>query len=239
MNENLNARDEGSRRASSYTVSVRHPFSTFYNLIFQEQPIRIYLSYPISETRKNVQDIAEVNEFRKQMHKIGIEKNAVIFDPVAIDELAMESALLEIPESERNTTTEISLVQKHRWPIELPDLLVKDFDWPIKIPKQQVDEVSSDIRNQITSRDYYLVDSSQFLAVYRPFYRTIMSRGADAEIKHAKEYFKKVIVYHPDEDKSDSSASTHPFGSKVDLFPNKENFFNHLQKVINPKRTKY
>jgi len=233
LKENLNAKDEGSRRASSYTVSVRHPFSTFSNLIFQEQPNRVYLSYPISEPRKNPSDIAEINGFRKAMHELGVQKKTVIFDPVAIDELAMESALLEIPEKERDSNTEVKLEQKHRWKIDLPDLLVKDFDWPIKIPKQQIDEVSADIRNQITSRDYYLVDSSQFLAVYRPFYKTVMSRGADAEIKHAKEYFKKVVVYHPPEDVSKQSATTHPFGSKVDLFEDKSKFFDHLQKVIN------
>jgi len=238
LKEYLNTREEGKQRASNYIVSVRHPFNTFYNLIFNEKPVRLYLSYPISETRKDPKDILEINEFRKQMHKIGSDEGIVVFDPVAIDELAMENAVEEIPVSQRSTVEEITLEQKHRWPLEVSDILVKDFEWPITIPKRQIDEVSSDIRNQITSRDYTLVDSSQFLAVYRPFYRQIMSRGADAEIKHAKEYGKKVIVYHPKEDKGPQSSSTHPFGSKVDLFEVKEKFFEHLQKLITQKKGK-
>lgn len=238
LKEYMNTKEEGRQRASNYIVSVRHPFSTFYNLIFNEKPIRVYLSYPISETRKDPKSILEINNFRKRMHKIGSDEEAVIFDPVAIDELAMESTMNEIPEPKRSTISEITLEQKHRWPLELSDILVKDFEWPIIIPKRQIDEVSNDIRNQITSRDYTLVDSSQFLAVYRPFYGGTMSRGADAEIKHAKEYGKKVVVYHPKEDQVAQSASTHPFGSKVDSFEVNERFFEHLQKLITQKKAK-
>lgn len=236
LKEYLNTSEEGNQRASHYVVSIRHPYNTFYNLIFDQKPIRIYLSYPISETRKNSDEITEINDFRKIMHKIGSYNAVAIFDPVAIDELAMESALTEATTT--GSTTEVTILEKHRWPIDLPDLLVDNYNWPIKIPKQEIDEVSGDIRNQITSRDYTLVDSSQFLAVYRPFYKKIPSRGADAEIKHAKEYMKKVVVYHPPEDKGPQSSSTHPFGSKVDLFDVKEKFFDHLQKLISQKKAK-
>ena len=48
LQNHLNAPEEGRQRATNYLVSVRHPFSTFDNLIFKQSSKRIYLSYPIS-----------------------------------------------------------------------------------------------------------------------------------------------------------------------------------------------
>ena len=45
----LNSEQEGERRVRTYMVSVRHPPSTFKNLLLPKTPICIYLSYPISK----------------------------------------------------------------------------------------------------------------------------------------------------------------------------------------------
>lgn len=238
LKEYFNKEEEGKQIVTNFLVSVKHPFNTFSNLIFNPKPIRFYLSYPISDTRKTEEGIRDVNDFRDNMHKMASENGAVIFDPVAIDELAMEAALNEIPENTRKKITEVELQEKHRWPINSSDLLMPACKYPIKIPIQQIQEVSSDVRNQITSRDYALVDLSQYLAVYRPFYKTKMSTGVDAEIKHAKENMRKVIVYNPEEDKTAVSGSTHPFLSKVDLFSEKSKFFEHILHQIKLKQMK-
>lgn len=229
----LSSREEGSKKATSYLVSIRHPFHTFFNLIFPEKPIRIYLSYPISKTRYEPKDIDEINNFRKKIHEFGESEGIVIFDPVAIDELALESAMKDSQDKEV-----ITLEKKHRWPIDLPNLLVKEPKWPILIPKQEIKEVSKDIRNQIASRDYTLVDSSHFLTVYRPYFHGEESKGVTAEIKHANEYGKKVLVYYPSEDYQEENPTTHPFGDKVDQIDVKEKFVEHLQKLITQKKEK-
>ena len=227
----LSSREEGSKKVTNYLVSIRHPFETFSNLIFPEKPIKVYLSYPISKTRYIPEDIAEINNFRKEIHEFGASQGIAVFDPVAIDELALESATKDSKDK-----VSVSLEKKHRWPIDLPNSLVKEPKWPISIPKQEIEEVSKDIRNQIASRDYTLVDSSHFLTVYRPYFHGEESKGVTAEIKHANEYGKKVIVFYPSHDYQKENPTTHPFGEKVDQFDIKEKFVEHLQKLITQKK---
>ena len=233
IKQHLSLNEEGSRRVSHYVVSIRHPFETFNNLIFKQNPKRVYLSFPISETRKAQNDIADVNKFRKKMYEIGNDTSTAIFDPVAIDELAMMEPLKT---ANRKT---VSIKKEHRWPTEIKEL-ADPVKWPIEIPKTQVKEAIPDVSNQIASRDYTLVDSSLFLAVYRPLYNGNLSRGVDAEIKRATNHMKKVIMYNPkaDQKKYPQSQSTHPFGNKVDPFNVKKSFFEHIQKVINMNKRK-
>ena len=211
-------------KATSYLVSVRHPFSTFYNLIFKQQTRRIYLSYPITRTRRNPDYVSDINNFRKHMHA-AYSHNSVIFDPVTIDELSLNTALNETTNQDKSTP--VLLKKSHRWPLELDNILVDDLAWPIKIPRDEIIEAKRDIDNQIVSRDYTLVDSAKTIAVYRPYLGGAKSEGVDAEIKHAKEYSKKVVVYNPKSDMK--NLSTHPFGSKVTLFATKREFYKHLR----------
>lgn len=238
LKKHISISEQGSRRISHFIVSIRHPFSTFNNLVFQKNPQRIYLSYPISSTRNNINDIKDVNIFRKTMHKFA-EKNGIsIFDPVAIDELAMKTALEEAISLSKDTTV-VTLKKSHRWALDPLDPLTNDVKYPITIPRIQIEEALNDIGNQIASRDYTLVDSSLFLAVYRPIYKGEPSRGVEAEIKRANNHGKKVIMYHPKEDKklAPKSVSTHPFGIKVDEFEVKKDFINYIQMIIkNQKR---
>ncbi len=228
----LSSREEGGK-ATNYLVSVRHPVSTFQNLIFNEKPPRTYLSFPISNTRKNAEDISEINKFRKDFHEIGAQTDSVVFDPVAIDELALETAMNDPEQSEKSI---ITLEKKHRWNLDLPNLLVDEPNWPINIPRHEIEEVSKDIRDQIRSRDFMLVDSSHFLAVHRPIFKLIPSKGVEAEIKHANEYGKKVIVYHPKIDQKDGNPTTHPFGEQISPFDVKEKFVEYLQMLIKQKK---
>lgn len=229
--------EEGTRRISNYVVSIRHPFETFYNLIFEQNPNRIYLSFPITETRKNKQDIADVNSFRKTMYTVGSKNNVVIFDPVAIDELAMSEPL----EKAKNESSElVTIKQEHRWPLENSNSLADEVKWPITIPSDQVEDAIKDINNQIATRDYTLVDTSIFLCVYRPLFDGKLSRGVDAEIKRANAHMKRVIMYNPKEDqeKQSQASSTHPFGNRVDPFEDREKFFEHIQQVIDLKKAR-
>lgn len=228
----LSSRGEGTR-ATNYLVSIRHPASTFKNLIFNEAPPRIYLSFPISNTRKNTEDVNEINDFRKSFHKLGEDTDSVIFDPVAIDELALETAMNE---TEQSGNDMITLDKNHRWNLDMNNLLVREPNWPIVIPRHEIEEVSKDIRDQIRSRDFMLVDSSHFLAVHRPIFNKIPSKGVEAEIKHANEYGKKVVVYHPKIDQNDDGPTTHPFGEQTIPLDVKEKFVEYVQMLITQKK---
>lgn len=228
LNNWLRYRNEGFLSVNNYLVSVRHPYSTFHNLIFNEKPITVYLSYPITEPRKSAEGIKEINEYRAELHKIGSEKGAVVFDPVTIDELSLVTALNDGSAESKN----VLLKEEHRWPLEIPDPVISSPNWPIEIPKQEIEEVKKDISNQIQSRDYALVDAANHLAVYRPFYQGIRSEGADAEIKHAKESGTTVTVYSSKNDESEAGSPSSPFASKTNYFQVKNKFIEHLQKLI-------
>lgn len=234
-------RNEGGARVSHYMISIRHPHSTFHNLLFKENAVRIYLSYSISESRKTLEGIREINRFRKKMHDIGRKHGLVIFDPVAIDELcikfALDNSLNKIPEKEQKNIMTVKVTKGDRWPICLDDLIAPDIPLPVTLPKNEIEESIEDIGNQIASRDYTLVDASSYLTVYRPFYNKIPSKGAEKEIDRANDHMKRVLVFHPKEDHADAATKPHPFGSRTKTYYKKSDFFDNLQKFISPKKS--
>lgn len=222
-----------------YPVSIRHPFSTFNNLIFEKNPRPLYLSYHITSTRNDRRKIREINCFRHKAHALGEKMRAAVFDPVTIDELALESALKDA--SGRNRT--ISVKQKHRWPLGPIAPLVDGPTWPIDIPKCEVNEVlasprngkkaaQADVGNQITSRDFQLVELAKYLVVYRPLMDGRQSRGVDAEIKHAVEHGSKVVAYHRRTDRAANGPSTHPFDNKITIMPTMNKVMAHLENIL-------
>lgn len=229
----------------SYPVSVRHPLSTFNNLIFEKDPRKVYLSYHISSTRNDPVKIGEINRFRRRIHQMGERTRSAVFDPVTIDELALKKAL-----AEAGRTRTVQVKREHRWPLGPVRPLASEPEWPIRIPRHEVQEVlatmrnganlvQGDIENQITSRDYHLVELANYLAVYRPVMGGSPSMGVDAEIKHAVEHGRTVIAYHPkgDSPARGGRASTHPFGNKMTVMPTRQRFEAHLERLLGRGRS--
>lgn len=222
----------------TYLASVRHPYSTFESLAFERDPGRVYLSYPITSTRGSAEARAEINGFRRDMYALGRRTRAAVFDPVAIDELAIRAAYNAAGGSET-----VSIDRSHRWPLDIDDPVAEEPRWPIRIPAQEVGEVletarpggtiPGDIENQIRSRDYRLVETVRIVAVYRPRYMGKKSEGVDAEIRHANETSKRVVVYHPSEDDA-PGASTHPFGTNATMLRDRGKFMDHLGRWLEP-----
>lgn len=229
-------------RAGAYPVSVRHPPSTFRNLIFERDPRRVYLSYHITSTRGNAEKVGEINAFRRAAHRIGERTRSAVFDPVTIDELALAAALRE---SDGDT---VSVEEGHRWPLGEVAQLADEPGWPIRIPKREVEEVlavlgnghgpaQGDVENQITSRDYHLVEIANYLAVYRPFMNRKRSRGVEAELLHARQHGRKALAYHPDGDRPEGEgATTHPFEDKFESVPTMGGFEERLERMLGGAR---
>lgn len=225
----------------NYLVSARHPHSTFENLIFEENPRRVYLSYPISSTRALPDAVKEINDFRNNAHRLGVETGTTVFDPVTIDELALRPALARPPDG-----GDVILKSADRWPLEPVGSVAEDPTWPMRIPASEVREVlpggergngtagraAGDVENQIRSRDYRLVEDSHFLAAYRPVFNLKKSEGVDAEIRHAKEFGRKVVAYHPPQDADEGKAAYNPFGSNVVAKSDPDEFLAYLRKML-------
>lgn len=213
-----------SRRVTNYLFAVRHPFVSIYNLVFIENPICVYLSYPISKTREHLERISNINNYRKRMYEIAEKENIVVFDPVTIDELALSKATFE--------NGNRVLTKEHRWPIEM-ETLVPEPTWPIKIPDSEVDEAMPDISNQIRPRDFKYVDSSIITSVFRKNYGG-PSTGVSAEIQYANSRGKRVYVYDPVEDAI--AGIPNPFDQDVIGSRDLEAFFESLVKGIDTYR---
>ena len=230
-------------RAGAYPVSVRHPPSTFKNLIFEEYPSKVYLSYHITSARNDAERVAEINGFRRAVHRMGERTRSAVFDPVTIDELALAAALRE---SDGDT---VSVEARHRWPLGEVAPLAGEPGWPISIPRREVEEVlavlgnghgpaQGDVENQITSRDYHLVELANYLAVYRPFMGRKRSRGVEAELLHAREHGRKALAYHPEGDRPEGEgATTHPFENKFESVSTREGFEERLEEMLRRSRS--
>jgi hypothetical protein len=228
---NLNSIDEGLKRASHYMVSIRHPYETFENLIFKPNAIRIYLSYPITKTRINPEMTKNVDQFRSEMYDLASHEDIVIFDPVTIDELALQSA----KNNGISNNDTIILIEKDRWRMNIANPLVKHPDYPIKIPTSEVDDSLLDIINNVKSRDYTLVESSHILTAFRPLYGGD-SMGVRSEIEHAKYQAKLVCIYSPDEDNKFSAK--HPFDQSIAVENNKDKFMQLINTSIQKRKNR-
>ena len=224
----------------NYLASVRHPYGTFESLAFERNPGRVYLSYPITSTRGSAEARAEINDFRRDMYTLGRRARAAVFDPVAIDELAIREAYNA---AGGDGCEEVRIDRQHRWPLDTDDAVAEEPRWPITIPAQEVREVPGspksgrtipgDIENQIRSRDYRLVETARIVAAYRPQYMGKKSEGVSAEIRHANETSRRVVVYHPVADDL-PDVSTHPFGTNATILSDRGEFMDCIGRWLEP-----
>ncbi|RNJ76763.1 MAG: hypothetical protein EB829_03670 [Nitrosopumilus sp. H8] len=210
----------GQKSAVPYMVSIKHPFSTFRNLIIPEVPASIYLSYPISKTRNVKKRVEQVNDFRNKVHELGKKYNVAVFDPVTIDEL-----ILKQTSKERKSV----LAQSLRWPLESDDLLIDDDVSDIRLPPSEIDDSISYVEHQVKSRDLKLVEQAALLVVFRPFYGG-MSTGALAEIRHAKNLGMDVCIYSPSDDRIDSSDN--PFDTSFAPIQSADEFYKTIETKL-------
>ena len=205
---------------NTYLVPVRHPFETFENLIFQENPKAMYLSFPITNTREHTECVKDINKFRKKMYEISSEVGVVVFDPVTIDELSISFAEKE--------DSNLVLKEDDRWPLEI-DSLGKKPNWPIIIPEDEVKEAELDILYNIRPRDFKYIDNSILMAVYRKNYNGF-SKGVNDEITYSNSCGKKVYVFDPLED--GKSGKPHPFDPTEIGFRDLDEFYKDIKKKL-------
>lgn len=214
-----------SRNIKNYLVSVRHPAETLMNLVMNDTPKTVYMSYPISKTRTSKESVDDINKARKDLHKIFAENNAVLFDPVTIDELALDKPV------EAET---FIMKADSRWPIE-ESALVKPVSWPIEIPIDQIKEVKPDIVNQIRARDFKLIDNALFTAVYRPNLGGF-STGVNAEINYSESQGRGLHIYDPRSDGSSTERKTNPFTQKTTTTDNYDEFLASIKHALTRKK---
>lgn len=196
----------------SLSLSARQSLRTLHRLVFEPQVHRVYLSYPISEPRRILDDkgdeslMREINSFRDFM-----EEEFAVFDPVCIDERPLkfkgdhpapadggpvkfaendfwpfDTAQIEKMLSNEVLSGDISL----SW-IEIQEVIREKNHSEIASAK-----IGGPIDAQIRRRDYRLIDQSDGVLIYRPTYQQKKwSRGGtNSEYAYAVKQGKPVVI---------------------------------------------
>ena len=214
----LNAPSLTPKQAQTYLVSVRHPPSTFKNIVLEKVPVVVYLSFPISKTRDDKKMRNDVNRFRSRMHKIGSRLGVAVLDPVTIDELILARA----------AKGRRSPVLGERWPLG-HSMLVPAGPRTLDIPCEEIKDARVNIKHQVRSRDLKLVETANLLAVYRPCFPE-PSTGVRAEIDHAISVGQDMCIYSPPEDSV--ALSDNPFDEGLPLIGTKDDFYRTIQNKL-------
>lgn len=173
-----------------YVISVKQDKEDFYRLLFQRKKMRVYLSYPISEPRKqeDVDYFKRLLSWRKRVHA-----EFVAFDPVAIDEARFN----ENEEGIKDGNLRGRIPYDIGTPIVAPPQETPD-SWPV----EELRPIRDLIIQQIGERDYKLEDQALMVAMWRPLYMKQTHDGVDSEGVFAAARGIPTHSYHPSEDRT-------------------------------------
>ncbi len=178
-----------------YIFSVCHPARTLYRLLFlnDTEIIPVYLSFPISGPRELLDEgddsgIREINEFlQKASYYESQNSKAVFFCPLCIDELP----LLKADKVEKDGDDYRVFKLHNRWSTTGfygDEILLTDhsaFPEEIVIPGEQVEHAAGFIKRDVALRDYKLIEQSDQLAIFNPWFKGKETSGVRNEIKVA------------------------------------------------------
>lgn len=240
------------RTIPSHVFSVKHPLATLRRLV--ENPnFSVYFSHPITDIRAdpgfpNNVSLAEIDRISRELRD-----QLTLIEPTAIDELRIhnlryqdyfpsltprwkqlgEPDAVVLPGDNRGTFCEtirnLGVEDEFNAICNRNDLKGLEKELQERV-SNAIHDFCENIKNDITWRDYHLVDQTRRLIVYRPCFNGRPSLGVQSEV----EYYERVkltgtgqtniqvVVYHPKEDDEmtqtklaneviDSLASQHDF----------------------------
>jgi adenylate kinase len=147
---------------------------TFYNLIFESNRKKAYLSFPMTHVVDMPKVRAEIKQFREQM-----KRSFICFDPGDLEEAYLP-------------------VYAHKAAAKGTDFVeVPALGQTVRLDLQQVMQIEGDINSQIYARDFMLIDQSDMIVSFIPTPqdgRAAISSGVERELQHAHEAAKEVYV---------------------------------------------
>ncbi len=186
-----------------FLISLKYPLSVLDDLIFSDK-IPAYIAHPITEVRKlesgDSSDRAKAVRLKEEIQQLrdafAHSRIAVPIFPTGIDELIFkeEGAKQPLPE----------LLQ--HWPYGDPVNLLfvppnTAVPEPFHLPKPKEPQAISlllrhlaeVIGDQINSRDRTLVEQTEAIVAWRPYYNGHPSSGVDNEIRHRNKLIERQL----------------------------------------------
>jgi adenylate kinase len=217
----LLSRNISDRNIEHFVVARKHAPEMVYRLLFERYFLRVYAAFPISATRHQNKAVSEINAFRKRLCD-----EFTVFDPVTIDEYPVT----------RTTPPKVK-----RWPMENIQLTV---DGIRKMRVGDFTKLKADILRIIEARDFTLVNQSDCVVAFRPYYggREDPSKGVDREMLEAHRAGKPVFVVHDDEKDGELTAERkmfEPIADATAIKPNLEELLDQIKKMAAEKKRKW
>ena len=207
------------KRIPIFVVARKHPPEMVYQLLFERWRLIVYLAFPISQVRHNRKAVSQINEFRS-----AFADDFTVFDPVTIDEYPI-------------TRTRPPRIK--RWPG-----LASDVDGLRGMTVSAFKALEEDIRKTIELRDFLLVDQSNCLVAYRPFYgrRESPSSGVDSEMSQCLNRGKPLFVVH--DEKVDGPLTSarlmfKPMASATAIKPRIDEILKEVKLTQNARQQKW
>lgn len=187
-----------------YIIAREHDVRVLFDLIFNRQKKKVYLSYPITGVDANT--IKEEREIAQEL-----SESFVIFDPLTIHDWVIVTHWKSIvdkgpPPTSFDCTIEYATGGK-----------------TFSCDSKEVEYAIKDIRRQTVDRDYKIIDSSDYVFVYHP--RESIAAGVMCEMMHAKIEGKMVYAMYPFE----PSPFFEHYANRI--FKNKKEFLEFVKAL--------
>ncbi len=199
----------------SIVLSVNSPIRTVARLITEPRTKRVYASFPITSTRGCADQKTAINRFRRQLYDrfvvfdpVGIDELPLLetsaghegickFHPELMPDGAPKACGAARWDSRFSDATAENGLQPLLPPqasLRLQDGTDAPF-YPVEFPEHElsalkygdVSRSETTVHDQLTARDLRLVEQSDFVVAYRPWWDGDLSGGVRAEIVHARE----------------------------------------------------
>ena len=147
---------------------------TFYQLAFEPQRKKAYLSFPMTHVAGMPEVLATIKDFRDSMKTL-----LTCFDPGDLEEAYLPFYAQQAQKAGRKTVE------------------VEVFGEKVQLDAAEVQQIERDINSQIYARDFALIDQADMIVSFIPKLEDGMpalSSGVERELQHAHEAAKEVFV---------------------------------------------
>lgn len=169
---------QGSNESARFYILARGGAETtartFYQLAFEPQRKKAYLSFPMTHVVGMPDILAQIEQFRG-----AIKQRLICFDPADLEE-AYLPVYAKQAKAQGKTHIELTVLGR-----------------TARFSTDQIEQITQDVQSQIYARDFALIEQADMIISFIPHQpngQPILSSGVERELQHAHESAKRVYV---------------------------------------------
>ncbi|MHC4290515.1 MAG: P-loop NTPase family protein, partial [Planctomycetota bacterium] len=178
---------EGTNEKAGFHILARGfgrgTIETFYQLAFEPQRKKAYLSFPMTHVAGMPEMLATIENFRDSMKTV-----LTCFDPGDLEEAYLPYHAQQAQKAGKSAVEVEVLGEK------------------VQLDAAEVKQIEPDINSQIYARDFALIDQADMIVSFIPELddgMPALSSGVERELQHAHEAAKEVfVIWMPEKEPS-------------------------------------